>query len=62
MIIFIIKNCNMKVSYCCMQNVGIGTHNKKLNNSSSHNMQNHAALEKKKIVNWRGNAELKTNV
>ena len=48
---------NVKVSYCCTQNVGniIKSHNKKLINSS-----NHATVEKKKIVLWRGNAELKT--
>ena len=47
---------NMKVSYCCTQNVGnIKSHNKKLINSSSH-----ATVEKKNIALWRGNAELKT--
>ena len=52
---------NVKVSYCCTQNVGniIKSHNKKLINSSNHHEQS-CNCRKKKIVLWRGNAELKT--
>ena len=52
---------NVKVSYCCTQNVGniIRSHNKKLINSSNHHEQP-CNCRKKKIVLWRGNAELKT--
>ena len=52
---------NVKVSYCCTQNVGniIKSHNKKLINSSNHHEQP-CNYRKKKIVLWRENAELKT--
>ena len=51
---------NVKVSYCCTQNVGnIKSHKKKLLTQATI-MSSHATVEKKKIVLWRVNAELKT--
>ena len=53
---------NVKVSYCCTQNVEniIKSHNKKLINSSNHHKQPCNCRKEKNIVLWRGNAELKT--
>ena len=52
---------NVKVSYCCTQNVGniIKSNNKKLINSSNHHEQP-CNCRKKKIVLWKENAERKT--
>ena len=53
---------NVKVSYCCTQNVEniIKSHNKKLINSSNHHKQSCNCRKNKNIVLWRRNAELKT--